>query len=674
MRAKLEIAVAAVLLAASQAAAATSPPPKDQWPSYGQNPGSTNFSPLTQITPRNVGQLQRAWTYRFGAGEIAARDVGIDYRWEVQPLIIDGVMYFSTPSNPRVAGLKATVTALVPETGEVLWKYESPRNIHGRGLAYWAGDGRHGPRLYFGTDEGYFVALDMKTGKLAADFGVNGEIDGYVGVVSPRVGESRRTAFTISNPATVYKNLVITGARPGEQPPPGPRGDIRAWDAVTGKLVWTFHTVPQRGEPNFETYRNPDETLDRSGANVWSSMTLDAGRGILFAPLGDLNGRAEGTELYSATLVALDAATGKLKWHQQITHKDLWDWDLPVPPVLAEVKRDGRTIPAVVQAGKHGLVFMFERETGRPIYEVQERQTPRSDDPNEIAWPTQPFPVKPEPVARVSMKREEIPDVVPGQKDYCTKFWDDNKVVNFGLYTRPMLNNGTVTFPTATGGPNWGPPSYNAATGLFVVSTQNIGSYRPAGPAGRGFGFGGGGNNRAAGGAAAPQAAPAPAVAASPAAPAQAAAPQPAAGGPPQQGFQFTLPGGAGVVPCAPTPWGELVAVNVNTGDIAWRVPLGDWEALGERGVGLGTRNLGGNITTASGLIFIGATNDRRFRAFDAKDGKLLWEVELEASAHSTPVTYLGRDGKQYVVTTAAGGTSAGALKMSDALVAFRLP
>ncbi|MCR5879293.1 PQQ-binding-like beta-propeller repeat protein [Phenylobacterium sp. J367] len=276
-------------------------------------------------------------------------------------------MYISTPASPRVPDLKATITALEPETGKVIWKYHSPLNINGRGPAYWPGDGKTGPRLIYGTENGYLAALDVGTGLPAKGFGEGGLVDAYVGVVSETVGESRRDSWSIPNPVSIWRNLIITGARPGEAGPPQPRGDIRAWDARTGRLVWTFHTVPQPGEAFHDTYVG-DEWKDRSGANVWSTMTVDDELGIVFAPVGDLNGRAQGPELFSSSLVALDARTGKRRWHQQITHKDLWDWDLPTPPVLVEVKRDGRTIKAVAQTGKQGLLFLFDRKTGAPVW------------------------------------------------------------------------------------------------------------------------------------------------------------------------------------------------------------------------------------------------------------------------------------------------------------------
>lgn len=651
MRAKHLISACAfaALLSTSAHTQARSPKlPVDQWPSYGQTSANQNFSPLTQITPANVSKLKSAWTYHYGAGSSEMGDMGLDYRWEVTPLIINGVMYVSTPSSPRNPALKPTVTALEPETGKVIWKYEAPRGIHGRGLAYWPGDGKVGPRLFFATDRGYLMAVDMKTGKLAKGFGNDGEVDAYVGVASAAVGETRRDTWTIPNPASVYKNLIITGARPGEAGPPEPRGDIRAWDARTGKLVWSFHTVPWPGEVGNETYVG-DEWKDRSGANVWSTMAVDQKNGILFAPVGDINGRAKGPELFSNTLLALDAATGKLRWYRQIVHKDLWDWDLPTPPVLADVKVNGKMVPAVIQTGKQSLVFVFNRLTGKPIHGFEERPTPRSDDPKDEAWPTQPFPIKPGPLARTQMTRDEIPDLVPGQKAYCTAFWDKNQIKSLGLYSRPLLSSGTINFPSATGGPNWGGASLNPKDGTFIVNVQNQGQFRAAGPAVSFFGG--------------PRRPPGP----RPAAPAAVADP---AGGFVQSGFQFRVDEKT-VLPCLPSPWGELVAVDINKGEILWRAPLGSTLSLGEKGENTGSKNLGGNIQTASGLVFIGATNDSRFRAFDAKTGQQLWSTQLSASAHATPVTYMGKDGKQYVVVIGAGGTSVGSMTMSDTLNAF---
>ncbi len=636
--------------------------PADQWPRYQNN---SNFSPLTQITPDNVSKLSEAWTFHYGAGSVPAGSLGLDYRFEVQPILIGGVMYVSTPGSPRDPNLQSTVSAIEPETGKVLWQYRSELNIHGRGLAYWPGTKTVGPRLYFGSDKGYLMALDVKSHELAQDFGSKGAVDAYVGVASAKVGENSRDTFTLPNPGVVYKNLLITAARPGEGSPPQPRGDIRAWDAITGKLVWSFHVIPQPGEPNHDDWTG-DTWRDRSGANTWSTMVVDQERGIVYAPTADSNhsDTAPGKNLYANCLLALDAATGKLKWFHQLIHHDVWDYDLPTPPILVDVRKDGKLIPAVLQTGKMGLVFIFDRVTGEPLYGMEERAVKRSDNPNDQSWPTQPFPLKPGPVARISMSRADINKMTPEIEKFCTDFWDNNHMQPAGPYSQPMSQAPTMTFLTGLGGPNWGPLSYNPQLGLVFINAQNSVSFRPARalppggevfgapPAGEGQGGGRGGGGAGRGGGQ-------------------------VGGAFRADSFSYKLPNGA-AVPCYAGPYGVLVAVDVNRGEIAWTSALGINESLaslGDAGLKSGTRNLGGSIATASGLVFIAATNDRRFRAFDAKSGKELWVAELPASGHATPMTYMGKDGSQYVVIAASGGTAVGVgLPTSDSLVAFRLP
>lgn len=632
----------------------------NQWPVYQHN---SDFSPLTQITPENVSRLAEAWTFHYGAGSKPSGSLGLDFRFEVQPLIIDGVMYISTPGSPADTNLKSTITAIEPETGKVLWQFNSPLNIHGRGIAYWAGTKTVSPRIFFATDKGYLMSVDVKTHELSPGFGVKGAVDAYIGVASENVGESRRNTFTIPNPVSIYKNLIITAARPGEGSPPQPRGDIRAWDAITGKLVWDFHVIPQPGEPNHDDWTG-DTWMDRSGANTWSTMVIDQERGILYAPTGDSNhaDTAPGKNLYANCLLALDAATGRLKWFHQLVHHDVWDFDLPTPPLLIEVHKDGRVIPAVFQTGKMSYAYIFDRVTGEPIYGMEERPVKRSDDPNDQTWPTQPFPLKPGPIARVGMSKGDINKMTPEIEKFCTDFWDNNHLQASGPYARPISTAAQVTFPSALGGPNWGPLSWNPQLGLVFINIHNTGSYRPVRPLAPGGeamtaepgagGVGGRGGRGGAGGG---------------------------GGGGFRGGnpFSYKLPDG-GAVPCYAPPYGALVAVDVNKGQIAWTSTLGINESLagmGDLGLKTGARSLGGSIATASGLIFIAATNDHRFRAFDAKNGKELWVVELPASGHATPMTYMGKDGAQYVVIAASGGTAIGmGLPISDALVAYRLP
>jgi glucose dehydrogenase len=617
--------------------------PANQWLNYMYN---SDYSPLTQITPENVTRLTEAWTFHYGAGFWPSVSfVNLDYRFEVQPLLINDVMYLSTPASEQDPNLHSTITALDPETGKVLWQYKSPLRIYGRGIAYWQGSGKVGPRLYFATDKGYLMALDIKTHELAGDFGTGGRVDAYIGVASQAVGESRRDTFTIPNPVTIYKNIVVTGARPGEGEPPQPRGDIRGWDAVTGKLVWDFHTIPWPGEANHDDWTG-NTWKDRSGCNVWSSLTADPADNLVFGATGDSNhaDTAPGMNLYCNSIIALDGDTGKLKWYHQLIHHDSSDYDMPTPPLLIDVHQNGRVIPAVLQTGKVHLAYIFNRLNGKPIFGMKE-QLEKGAGPGTTGWtadekhpdriPTQPIPLKPPPTGRMFMTRDDINKMTPAIEKYCTDYWDSHHLQPGSPFQISTRTDPVVQFGAPAGG--WSPPSYNPEMGLVFVNVTNRG-YAP---------FDGFGRSRGARGG--------------------------AAGG---SGFSYRLPSGA-TVPCYAPPYGALVAIDANKGEIAWSVPLGLNEALAELGpVGLnsGTANVGGSIATASGLVFIGATTDHRFRAFDAKTGKELWVSDVPADAHATPMTYMGKDGAQYVVIAAAGGGPLDhGLQVSDALVAFKL-
>ena len=582
------------------------------WPSYGNDPGAERYSNLRQIDTHNIERLKPAWTFRTDKGGS-----------EATPIVVDGVMYFTAPDG---------VYAIVPETGELLWKYAtSPMAL--RGVAFWKGVGREHPRVFAGNGH-FLLALDVTTGKPAPGFGNEGTVDLKSGVL----GDLKDGRYALESPPSVFENIVITGCSNGEgHPTKGLYGDIRGWDARTGKLLWTFHTVPRPGEPGADTWP-PEAWKNRSGTNVWGFFTVDVKRGIVYAPLGaptsDFYGADRiGDGLYGNSLVALDARTGQKKWHQQLVHHDIWDYDLAAPPALFDIHRGGRTIPAVAQITKMGLLFVFDRTTGEPVYGMEERPVPQTNIPGEVTSKTQPFPVKPPPLAKNTFRMEDMYDLSPEQASFCKELFTANHMIIGPPYTPLPLEGNALFFPSTLGGGNWGGVSVDPSRGLLFDNVMNVAQW----------------------------------------------------GHMEKRGSEFVRTSTYGPyarfwnrdtrIPCQKPPFGELVAVDLATGDIAWRSVLGRIEALEKIGVhNTGSLNLGGSVATAGGLIFIGATNDSRFRAFESRDGKLLWETELEASAHSSPITYMGRDGRQYVAVMAAGGGAFLAGGFSNTLVAFALP
>jgi glucose dehydrogenase len=593
----------------------------NDWPFHDHDAGGSRFSPLTQITPANAGKLQLAWTFDTGVPGL-----------QVTPLAINGIMYVTAGKD---------IIALEPETARVIWRYTAPAAVSRRGVAYWPGDRDTPPRLFSGAGD-RLLAVDAERGKPAAGFG-----DGDTGTVDLKASilgdvDGR---FSLTSPPAVYKNIVITGGNNGEgSPSSGLYGDIRGWDARTGKLLWSFHTVPRAGEPGVETWEG-DSWKNRSGTNVWSFFTIDVERGIVYAPIGAptsdyYGGDRKGANLYGNSVVALDVTTGKLKWHQQLVHHDIWDYDVPAAPTLVDVKRNGKTTPAVAVMTKMALVFIFDRVTGEPIFGVEERPVPQSGVPGEKTWPTQPFPVKPAPLARNTFDpAKDFYSLTPEHAAYCKQLWDDNAIYTKGPYTPPDVDGMMLTFPSTLGGGNWSGFSYDPTLGLAFTSVMNIGQIaKMVQGTGRG-------------------------------------------GGPTTWVRRTPWGGGAGrfwnpetKIPCSTGPFGELVALDVNKGEVAWKVPLGFFQTLKDKGFDkTGTLNIGGSIATAGGLIFIGATIDCRFRAFESKTGRQLWETELPACAHTTPMTFLGKDGRQYVVVAAGGGSFLGAAPGSN-ILAFALP
>jgi len=611
------------------------------WASFGQDQGATRFSDLKQINTTNVQKLTRAWTFH----------TGVKTANQATPIVIDSVMYISAANG---------YYALDAVTGAQIWKFDAVGTT-GRGVSYWPGDARSPARIIGALTGDLIVALDARTGKPVAEFGK----DGYVAI-----------GTRMQSPPAIYKDLLIA---------PSMDRLVRAWNLRTGALVWTFNLVPQPGEPGHETWEN-DAWKTIGGLNVWGHITVDTDLRIAFVPTAppspDYVGvNRPGNTLYGTSLVALDADTGKLKWYQQLVHHDLWDYDSASAPTLVTVVQRGARIPAVVHMGKMGLMFIFDRRNGKPVFGMEERPVPPSNVPGEKASPTQPFPIKPEPIARISMKRSELPTgITPELTAYCQGLWDKYKLedaVPFGAW---KLNQDIVVYPGAIGGGNWNGTSYNPGLGLIFTNVTNAGQWghvelRQPGAGGRR-----GGGRRGDAAATGDQAAggrgqaPAPRGGAVPSQPPpdeeSPASTGPSYGKVTPEGRRFWQPDTR--YSCVTPPWGELVAVKANTGEIAWRATLGLFDELEAKGLKTGAPNLGGGIATGGNLIFIGATIDSRFRAFDARNGRELWSEKIDAPAHSIPSTYMGRDGKQYVAVSAAGGGFL-ASPTSDAVIAFRL-
>lgn len=583
------IAGARLALAGAICAAALPIQAQNNWTYYGQDQGASKFSTLTQINVNNVKDLTRAWTFHTG------NKAGF---FESTPLVIDGTLYFAAGN---------AFFALDAITGTQIWKYDAPQATR-RGVSYWPGDAKTPPRIYAGSGN-RMIALDAKTGVPVATFGTNGAVDMGTGIASP--------------PA-IYKDLLITS---------GSAPFIRAWNARTGELVWKFNLIAQPGDPGHESWEN-DAWKDIGGTNVWGYLSVDAERGIVYAPNSiagsDYVGVSRpGNNLYGTSLVAIDIATGKLKWYQQFVHHDIWDSDLGAAPTLLDIVKDGKRIPAVAEITKMGILFMFDRVTGEPVFGMEERAVPQSNVPGEKTSPTQPFPLKPAPLARNSMKKSDLPTTIsPEHTAYCQRLWDQYKLEDSGPYQPWGFNKDVVVFPGAVGGGNWQGVTFNKTNNLIITNVMNAGQWGHVEQSGAGF---------------------------------RKVTPE---------GGRFWEP--KSKYTCAAPPWGELVAVNANTGDIAWRVTLGIFEELEARGIKTGAPSLGGAISTAGNLVFIGATIDSRFRAFDARNGKELWVDKLAAPAHSIPSTFMGKDGKQYVVVAAGGGGFLGS-PVADELIAYRL-
>lgn len=688
------------------------------WREY-RNEGTNAYSGLNEINKQNVKLLKVAWTYRTG-------DKNDYVSLECNPLIINNILYGLSP------GLKAF--ALNAETGKELWVFNpfgkgSKEGGLNRGLTYWkSGDDE---RLFM-FPANKMISINAKTGKQIMSFGDSGYVDLNQDLRS-HLGLNLQENVENTSPAVIYKDLIIVGSSVGEDYESSP-GHIRAYNARTGKMQWIFHTVPQPGEQGYDTWPK-DAYKTAGGCNAWAGLSIDRDKGIVFAATGSPSfdfhgGERSGKNLFGNSVIAIDAATGKYIWHYQLTHHDLWDYDLPSPPNLVTVKKDGKTIDAVAQITKQGYIFLLDRASGKPLFPVEEKKVATSAMPYEESWPTQPVPAKPSPLCRQTFDESVITDISPEAHDYVL---NEAKKYTWGDIYLPPSTKGTIQMPGYRGGAEWSGACVDKETGIMYVgindipnitqllekqdeNTENLDNvpFNKAGEIlytrtcaachgndrkgntsfppllnieqrlnphdvkttlenGRGMmpGFKGmdeqdkeaiiaflfnSENKRIykkknkEGEAIAEKA----------------------------KKMRYRLKDYTQLLdqngyPGTKPPWGTLNAVDLNTGEIIWKKPLGEYPELTKKGItNTGTQLFGGGIVTAGGLIFIGASKDEKFRAIDKTSGQTLWEYQLPAGGYATPATYEA-DGKQYVVI-AAGGGGRQRTKTGDYYIAFSLP
>jgi quinoprotein glucose dehydrogenase len=606
------------------------------WTAYGGTPGGTHYSSATQITPDNVRALELAWEHR--SGDIR-HPSGFDGKgmpitangFQATPIVIDDTLYYCSPFNK--------VFALDAETGEQKWRFdpEVDKEAHllpnCRGVSSWR-SGKTGiceHRIFVGTLDARLIALDAETGKRCDDFGEQGEVD-----VTHRISKHLPVEYSITSPPAILKDIAITGSLVlDNRRTDAPSGVVRAYDVRTGEQRWAWNPIP----PGMEGL-NEDGTYRSGTTNVWSIIAVDEQRNLVFVPTGNTNpdyfgGHRDGLDHYSSSVVALNGDTGEVVWHYQMVHHDLWDYDTPAQPTLMDLRLDGETIPVVVQVTKMGMTFVLHRETGEPVFPVEERAVPQDPVAGEYLSPTQPFP-------------SHIPHLLPpitADDAWGFTFWDEgacrdrmNELRNDGIYTPPSLG-GSILYPSNGGGNNWGSPAIHLGEQSMLVVTWRIAATSKLVPRDE-----------------------------------CADSLQPQTGTPycVETGIVSSPLG----VPCLEPPWATLDAIDLAAGKILWSVPLGTTRNIAPFPMWWikGVPAVGGPIVTSTGLVFIGASLDHFLRAFDLASGEVLWQTDLPTSANSVPMTYQVRPGGRQYVVVAAGGHWGAPNPPGDHLMAFALP
>jgi quinoprotein glucose dehydrogenase len=619
--------------------------PTADWIDYGGDRGGQRHSAATQITPKNVKHLRKAWEYHTGDVSDGNGEVESGTAFEATPILVDGTLYVPTPFN--------RIIALDPETGEERWTFDPKIDLKGnygndlisRGVTMWRDPNSDRKRIYAATNDARLFALESDSGKPCNDFGVDGQVD-----LNKGTGEQQwKGEYQVTSPPAVVGDVVIVGSAVSDnQRVDAPSGVLRAFDVHTGELQWAWDLRP----PDFDP--DPDMLTEQGyllgSPNVWAPMSVDEERGLVFVPTGNpspdyYGGLRNGIDYYGSSIIALKANTGEIVWNFQTVHHDLWDFDVPCQPTLSHVIRDGEQIPVVIQATKMGLVFVLHRETGEPIFGVEERPVPQTTVPGEITSPTQPFPIKPPPLVPTELSAEDAFGLYWGDKKECREMIETLHYE--GMYTPPRVDEPTLMYPGNAGGSNWGGIAVDPVRQILVanvmdmpwvvtlIPTERFDEERKNNP--------GGSFSRQAG---------------------------------TPYGMRREMLTSSLVLPCNPPPWGTIAAVDLNSGDILWQEEFGTVRDIAPVPVPikLGVPNLGGPLVTASGLIFIGAAMDDYLRAFDIETGKELWKGRLPAGGQATPMTYrVNETSKQYVVICAGGHGRAGTT-LGDSIVAYALP